>query len=152
MMYKKPLATVAGLALMLCACVEPARTARPEAPLLQMVAPKGYAHASVVLIGDPSVTEELVWANGKASIAVPKSGVVRLKSLGLVDSEQIEAQLDGRDYWRAGVVNLRGERVVMFRFSDDHSEPAINLLLESELAKYLNERESEPEADDPPSR
>jgi hypothetical protein len=36
----------------------------------------------------------------------------------------------------------------MFRFSEDQTEPAINLLLESELAQYLSEREREPGAAD----
>ena len=152
MKYPIPLASLWTAALVLCACAESAKTARPQAPLLQLAAPKGYTHTSVVLIGDPSASEELVWNDGKASIAVPTSGVVRLKSLGLVDSEQIEAQLDGKDYWRAGVANLHGARVAMFCFSDDQDEPALNLLLESEIAKHLNERESEPGADDQASR
>jgi len=37
-MYTKQLASLA--ALVLCACADPARTARLEAPLLQMAAPK----------------------------------------------------------------------------------------------------------------
>jgi len=144
MKYTKQLVASGAVALALCACAESARTARQEAPLLQMTAPKGYTHTSVVLIGDPSVSEELVWTDGKANITVPRSGVVRLKSLGLIDSEQIEARLDGKDYWRVGVTNLHGARVAMFRFADDHAEPALNLLLESEIAKYLHERESDP--------
>jgi hypothetical protein len=144
----KWLACVGGVVLALCACAESARSARTAAPLLQMAAPRDYTHASVILIGDPTATEELEWTDGKARLAVPKSGVVRLKSLGLVDSGQIEAQLDGKDYWRVGAANLHGARVAMFRFSEDEKEPAINHLLESELAKYLSERESEPGADD----
>lgn len=147
MMYTKQLASLGAITLVLGACADPARTARLEAPLLQMAAPKGYTHTSVVLIGDPNASEELVWANRKASIAVPKSGVVRLKSLGLVDGEHIEAQLDGKDYWNVRVANLHGARMAMFRFSDDQAEPALDHLLESEIAKYLNERENEPGAD-----
>jgi hypothetical protein len=112
-----------------------------------MAAPAGYIHKSVVLIGDPNANEELYWADGKARVSVPASGVVRLKSLGMIDTQQIEAQLDGKDYWRVGVANLHGSRIAMFRFSADHSEPAINLLLESEIAEYLDERESDPGAD-----
>lgn len=142
--HTKRLASFAGVVLVLCGCAESARSARTAAPLLQLTAPTGYAYASVILIADPSASEELVWADGKARISVPKSGVVRLKSLGLVDSEEIEAQLDGKDYWRVGAANLHGARVAMFRFAEDQTEPAINLLLESELATYLTEREREP--------
>lgn len=140
----KRLAVVpAAMILALSACVESARSAKTSAPLLQMTAPTGYAHASVILIGDPRASEELVWADGNAQISVPSSGIVRLKSLGLINSEPIEAQLGGKDYWRVGAANLGDTRVAMFRFSEGKNEPAINLLLESELAKYLSERESE---------
>lgn len=145
--HVKRLASLGGMVLALSGCAESAKPPRTALPLLQMAAPRAYTHASVILIGDPSSNEELVWIDGKARLAVPMSGVVRLKSLGLVDSEPIEAQLDGKDYWRVGAANLHGERVAMFRFSEDQTEPAINLLLESELAQYLAEREREPGAD-----
>lgn len=138
----KWLATFAGLLLGLSACAE---SKKPIAPLLlQMTAPAGYTHASVILISDPNAAQELVWAGSLTHITVPKSGIVRLKSLGAIDSYGIEAQLDGKDYWRVGSANLHGARVAMFRFWEDSSEPAIDLLLESELERYLDERESAP--------
>jgi hypothetical protein len=124
----------------LCSC---SRQAQPETPLLEVVVPAGYAHETVILVSDPSSRQELVWHDGKARLVVPKSGVVRLKTLGLIDGHLFEAQLNGRNYWSFGVTNLNGHRIADFNFSEAQKERPLDLMSEAELARFIHDRETE---------
>jgi hypothetical protein len=127
----------AGL-LALFACTDPS-----PSPQLTITAPTEFAHESVVLIEDPAASQELTWVHGEAQLAVPKSGVARLKSLGPAGRELINATLNGRRYWHSSGGPLHGRPVLILNFEDRSKEPAPDLQSEAKFKQFLRERETE---------
>ena len=69
-------------------------------PTLTVDVPPGFAHEWVYVVSDPRVTTELAWTghdlpftSRHADIAVPRSGVVRLRSVESLENGAIEATL-----------------------------------------------------------
>jgi hypothetical protein len=134
------LGAVVGLALVLRSFQEPLSQGNPT---LQITVPSNFAHESVIVISDSSATQEVIWSGGHALLAVPKSGVVRLKTLGVLDGHEVDARLDRKAYSAYGTLNLDGARLTFYNFAYDRKEPALDLMPQAELAKYVREREAE---------
>lgn len=135
-------AVLVGMFALLCACSQ--QRSRPVAPLLEVVVPADFVHETVLLVADASSQNEIDWQNGKARLVVPKSGVVHLRSLGLIDGQLFEAQLHGKNHWGFGVTNLRGNRVAELNFSEVLKERSIGLMSEAELERLITDREAAP--------
>jgi hypothetical protein len=113
------------------------------APVLEIHAPADFAHESVILIEDPRTRTEVVWSRGHAQLDVPKSGVVRLKTLGVLDGHDIEARLNSQNYYGYGSMNFERTRLAMFNFAYHPQEPDIGLMSDEALLAYVHEREAE---------
>jgi hypothetical protein len=112
-------------------------------PVLQIHAPSDFAHESVILIEDPRSNNEVAWSGGRGELAVPRSGVVRLKTLGLLYGHLIQAQLNGQDYYHFGSMTVEGAPLATFNFAYYAKEPALDLMSTEALAAYIRDRESE---------
>lgn len=69
-------------------------------PSLTIEAPPGFAHEWVVFIADPSAGTAITWTgvdapftSRRARIAVPASGVLRVRDLGRIDGGGVRARL-----------------------------------------------------------
>ena len=79
---------------------------------LTLEVPPGFAHEWVLILADPTVSTEIDWRGldvplmaRTASLAVPPSGVVRVRALGMVDGGDVRAQLSsGETQW--GIVAM----------------------------------------------
>lgn len=67
---------------------------------VEIEAPPGFAHEWVYLVGDPSSSLELDWrgidapfTSRHARLTVPRSGVVRVRALGVLDGGHVDATL-----------------------------------------------------------
>lgn len=92
-------------------------------PRLTIEAPAGFSHEWVFLVGDPSVSREVVWTGSwtpEARLSVSRGGVVRVRELGRLDGELVEVTLNGRPSVSFGACNAPGlgaGRVVMYGFA-----------------------------------
>jgi hypothetical protein len=128
-------------------------SAASSTPTLTLDIPADFAHESVVLITDPSVTSAVVWSGGdwpfsvkQGHIAVPKSGIVRVKSLGIIDSHVVDAVLsDGRIGRAFTVAEIGSARAASFNFveEDERKEPAMDVANSPKFSAYIRERERE---------
>lgn len=68
--------------------------------LLELEVPAGFAHEWVYVVGDPAVSTEVAWSgvslpftSPRGRVSVPRSGVVRVRSLAHLDGERVDAVL-----------------------------------------------------------
>jgi hypothetical protein len=121
--------------------------------MLTLDIPADFAHESVVLITDPSVSNAVVWSGGdwpfsvkQGHIAVPKSGIVRVKNLGIIDGHVVDAMLsDGRIGREFTVAEIDSGRAASFNFveEDKRTEPAMAVANSPTFSAYIRGRESE---------
>ena len=119
----------------------------PPRPELTIDVPADFKQEQIILITDPSVDTEIHWdeRTNEARIKTPKSGVIRLKSLGRLDNQITHAKLSsGKTNWGLTNTNVHGERVVAYGFNYDfRTQPDLGLLSENELAELIRKREAE---------
>ena len=95
---------------------------------LTLEVPPAFAHDQVLIVADPTASTEIDWRGldvplmaRTASLAVPPSGVVRVRELGALDGGGVNAQLSsGETHWGMTAMNapssLGGGRVVAYCF------------------------------------
>lgn len=123
---------------------------------LRLDVPAGFRHEWVVLIADPAASADVAWGGVDAPflsrqgrLAVPMSGVVRVRDLGVLDGGDVEATLStGQKQWgRAGLNAPPGVgpgRLVAFSFAPyPGREPDLGALDPAALGALLREREAE---------
>jgi hypothetical protein len=122
-------------------------------PQLTIHVPSGFAHDTVIFITDPTASQEVRWSRAgrvfavqRGHIAVPQSGVVRVRTLGLIDAATPEATLsDGRAAWSRWEFSIDGVRAASFSFtrSGASREPEPALLHSRAWLDYVHAREAE---------
>lgn len=125
-------------------------------PTLRFEVPAGFRHEWVVLIVDPAATAEVAWTGVDAPflsrhgrLAVPLSGVVRVRDLGAIDGGDVNASLStGPTSWGRAALNappaVGPSRLVAFNFVPyPGTEPDLGALSPAELTALLHAREAE---------
>jgi hypothetical protein len=130
-------------------------TMRPP-PQLSVDVPPGFQHEWVFFLADPTSRHAIEWEGRwtpSARVAVPRSGVLRVRDLGRLDGDLVEVSLsDGRtDGARAAVnvpVGLGGGRMVAFGFASwPGTEPDVGLLDDDALVARIRALEAEDQVD-----
>jgi hypothetical protein len=126
----------------------------PQTLLLEV--PAGFAHEWVVLIADPTASADVAWGgfdapftSRRARLAVPSSGVLRVRDLGPLDGADVEAFLSTgkRQGGRASLNAPPGVgpgRLAAFHFASyPGREPDLGSLAPAALAARLRALEAE---------
>ena len=114
-------------------------------PLVHIEVPKPFQHDTVIFIVDPKAPTEIIWSkDGEGHVAAPKSGIIRVKSLGPLEHHESHALLsDGRRDWEMFDSYLDGTNFLVFGFTQQVTQPRIDLMSDAEVAEYLRKREAE---------
>lgn len=119
----------------------------PEHPRLIIEVPTDFKHELVIFLTDPSVDTQIQWdePSNEGRIKAPKSGIVRLHSLGRIDNQLTYARLsNGKTNWGLTNSDVHGARLVAYRFNYDFkTEVDFGLLTEDEAAEFIRKREAE---------
>lgn len=121
-------------------------TPRPHvAPLVHIAVPADFKHDTIIFLTDPYATAEIAWSGtGEGQIVAPTSGVIRVKSLGLIDNQTSRALLsDGRYNWGLFNSQVGGARFVVYDFNRVSSKPDVGLMSDDEVTTYFREREAQ---------
>ena len=119
----------------------------PESPRVTIDVPADFKHELLIFITDPRVDTEIQWdeSRNEARIKAPKSGVIRLQSLGRLDNQLTFARLsNGKTNWGLENMNVRGARLVAYDFR--YTPPPgsdLGLMSEDEVAELIRKREAE---------
>ena len=122
-------------------------------PQLTIDVPAGFAHDSVIFITDPKSPAEVTWQKQGwlfpalyGRIAVPSFGVLRLRTLGVIDGGAVQSVLsDGRRDWGGSAQFVDGARVVSIEFAPyDESRDNASMKNGAAFAAYVHAREAEP--------
>lgn len=114
-------------------------------PLVHIQVPTPFDHDTVIFIVDPKASTEIVWSKDEEGhVASPKSGVIRVKSLGPLEHHELRAVLsDGRRDWELFDSYLDGTNFLVIGFTQEGSKPRLDLMSDAEIAEYLRKREAE---------
>jgi hypothetical protein len=137
-----------GFALVFYSPLNPAERERVPTPLVHIDVPADFKHDTVIFIHDPTAKAEIVWSKGnEGRIVSPKSGVIRVKSLGPLDSQESRALLsNGKQDWGLLNSNLDGDgaRIVVYDFAQNgSSEGQMGTMSNADAARYVRHREAE---------
>ncbi len=115
-------------------------------PLVHIEVPLPFHHDTVIFIVDPKASTEIVWSkDGEGHVRAPKSGIIRVKSLGPLEHHDSLALLsDGRRNWGLFDSYLEdGTNFLVYGFTEHGMQPRIGLMSDAEVAEYLRKRETE---------
>jgi hypothetical protein len=115
-------------------------------PLVHIDVPLPFRHDTVIFIVDPKAANEIVWSkDGEGHVTAPKSGIIRMKSLGPLEHHESHALLlDGRRDWEMFDSYLAdGTNFLLFGFTQEGTQPSLSLMSDAEVAEYLRKREAE---------
>ena len=148
-LQKRNAGRIAGAAFGIALSVLPWQQwlAGPPHPSLTIEVPADFKHELVIFLTDPNVDTEIQWDESKnrARIKAPKSGVIRLKSLGRLDNQLTYAHLsNGKTNWGLTNTDVHGARLVAYEFNyDSRTEQDLGLMSENEVAELIRKREAE---------
>lgn len=124
-------------------------------PRLTLEVPEQFPHEWVYLITDPSSSTEVRWSGVDApfmsrstTLKVPPSGIVRVRDLGRIDGDNVEATLsNGKKQWGKAGINapkaFGGLRMVAYGFVEyPGNEPEPGSVDEATLSALLTSREA----------
>lgn len=125
-------------------------------PAIRLDVPPGFAHRQVILLEDPTVSRALVWRgvgapfHGKSAvIAVPVSGIVRVRDLGMITGRGDIAVTWSDGAWAGGLSagpapsSLGAGSYVALLRNGASAAPAEDLPFDPEaLARYIRKREA----------
>jgi hypothetical protein len=123
-------------------------------PTMHIEVPANFEHDTVIFITDSKATAEIDWSEetSEGRIASPKSGVIRVKSLGRFAFHESRALLsNGRQDWGRFNSYINGAPFMVYDFKrDGASEPQVGLMSDAEVVRYFRERESEQDSEPQP--
>ena len=125
-------------------------------PAIRLDVPPGFAHRQVILLEDPTASRVLVWRGveapfrGKSAvIAVPASGIVRVRDIGMIAGRGDIAVTWSDGAWAGGLSagpappSLGARSYVALLRSGASAVPAEDLPFDPEaLARYIRQREA----------
>lgn len=145
---------VLGLALVFYNPLRDVNSRPRRLPMMHIDVPANFKHDTVILITDPNATTVIDWSEetGEGRIASPKSGVIRVKSLGKFAFHESSALLsNGRHDWGRFNSYIDGAPFMVYDFQQNgDSQPAVDLMSDAEVVRYFRQRESEQESEPEP--